>query len=613
MIKALNPENTRLLPGIFKDRASINRNYLMKLDTHCLLQNYYLEAGMQINGMQTIYDPSNAKIHWGWESPTCQLRGHFLGHWLSAASMLISTNDDKELKAKLDVIIDELEKCQKANGGKWVAPIPEKYFTILEKETYIWSPQYTMHKLILGLTHAYVYAKNKKALTILNNLADWYIKWTDKILKSDNPGIIYHGEEAGMTEVWAELYRLTEKPKYETLAQRYGNSELYDRLLKGQDGLSNTHMNASIPYFHGAAKLYQVTNDEKYLAILEKFWESAVEKRGTYCTGGQSAGEFWVAPNNLAACIGDRNQEFCTVYNMVRVADYLYQFTGKVEYLDYIETNIYNGFLAQQNKFTGMPTYFLPMKSGAKKLWGSETRDFWCCHGTMIQAQTLYPELCYYHNEEEDKVIVAQYIPSEAEIVNKDDKIKISQSIDMKYYAGETNFDDAISTQTSRWQMKFTIQANSEFTLAFRLPGWLTEQPKFYLNGAEIDVSIKSGYLNIKKLWKDDVVTVYFPTKLTTTSLSDMPEKVAIQEGPIVLAGLTDNDYGLKYDDLSKLLRPAKEHTYSAFPWQQSTYRTVNQSKETTFIPLYEVTDEQYTLYFTKKEESQEFILSKRQ
>ena len=81
-----------------------------------------------------------------------------------------------------------------------------------------------------------------------------------------------------------------------------------------------------------------------------------------------------------------------------------------------------------------------------------------------------------------------------------------------------------------------------------------------------------------------------------------MPEKVALMEGPIVLASLSDNDYGLKAPSgAASILRKAQEHTYSTFPWQQSTYRTVSQDKETTFIPLYEVTDQSYTVYWTKK------------
>ena len=45
--------------------------------------------------------------------------------------------------------------------------------------------------------------------------------------------------------------------------------------------------------------------------------------RGTYCTGGQTSGEVWTPPFEFAARLGDKNQEHCTVYNMIRLADYL--------------------------------------------------------------------------------------------------------------------------------------------------------------------------------------------------------------------------------------------------------------------------------------------------
>lgn len=604
MINSIKNGKVKLLPGLFAERADINRKYLLSLDTQCLLQNFYWEAGIIIPGLQVIDNPEKANIHWGWEAPTCQLRGHFLGHWLSAAAMLIAVNDDSELKAKLNVIIEELDRCQKLNDGKWIGPFPEKYFTKLEKNDYIWSPQYTMHKLIMGLIDANKYAGNKKALTILNNLADWYIKWTDKVLKSDNPAAIYKGEQGGMIEEWEELFRLTNKPKYQTLAERYSNPSIFDDLLKGKDPLSNTHQNASIPFIHGAAKLYEVTGDKKYLDILERFWKCAVIDRESFCTGGQGAGEFWIPPHKTGSFIGQRNQEFCTVYNMVRVADYLFRFTGNASYLDYIEKNLYNGFLAQQNKENGMPTYFLPLQSGSVKKWGSKTRDFWCCHGTMVQAQTLYPALCYYQSEDLSQIYVSQYIPSEGNFQIGDDKIKITQTLAMKYYNDTALFDDKDDSFSSRWLIKFKVEANSEFTLSLRIPSWIAEKPTVKINGSEIDVAGKCNkcdFLNIKKTWKDDEIIVYLSAAVTEASLSDMPEKAAVMEGPIVLAGLSDNDYGLKAaDGLPAILRQAQEHTYSSFPWQQSTYRTISQEREITFVPLYEITEEQYTVYWTK-------------
>lgn len=605
MIESIKTGKVHLLPGIFSERANINRKYLMSLDSQCLLQNYYWEAGIIIPGLQIVENPETANIHWGWEAPTCQLRGHFLGHWLSAASLLISTNDDAELKAKLDYIIEELDKCQKLNGGKWIGPFPEKYFTKLEKGEYIWSPQYTMHKLILGLTHANIYAGNKKALSILNNLADWYIKWTDKVLKSDSSWTIYSGEQGGMIEVWAELFRITGKQKYETLYQRYANPSIFEDLLNDKDPLTNSHMNASIPFIHGAAKIYEITKEKKYLDILEKFWKCGVTDRESYCTGGQGAGEFWTPPHQAGSFIGERNQEFCTVYNMVRVADYLFRYTGNAIYLDYIEKNLYNGFLAQQNKETGMPTYFLPLKSGSKKKWGSQTRDFWCCHGTMVQSQTIYPELCYYQSTEEPRIFVGQYIPSEGNFIIGEDKVKICQTVSMKYYNDTALFDDGDSSQNNRWQLKFTVKADSEFTLSLRIPNWIAGRPKVTVSGSEINIPEncdKCGFLNIKKIWKEDEIIVYLPAEIRETKLSDIPEKAALMEGPIVLAGISDNDYGIKAPaGIASVLRKSQEHTYSTFPWLQSNYKTISQEKETTFVPLYEITDEQYTVYWTKK------------
>ncbi len=74
---------------------------------------------------------------------------------------------------------------------------------------------------------------------------------------------------------------------------------------------------------------------------------------------------------------------------------------------------IYNGFLAQQSKETGMPTYFLPMTTGSKKKWASKRNDFWCCQGTMIQSATKYPEMIYSADDEDRILYVNQYIPSE--------------------------------------------------------------------------------------------------------------------------------------------------------------------------------------------------------
>ena len=592
MPTSINIESAHLLPGLFKERADINRAYLMELKTEDLLQNFYLEAGIRT-------DRDVTEMHLGWESPTCQLRGHFLGHWLSAASMLVAQNNDRELKAKLDIIIDELERCQKLNGGRWIGSIPEKYFEKLEKNEYIWSPQYTLHKTLLGLYHSAMYAKNEKALAILDSAADWYIDWTEKMEKV-NPHAVYSGEEGGMLEVWAGLYQLTGAEKYLTLAEKYSHPSIFGKLDNNGDPLSNCHANASIPWAHGAAKMYEATGDEKWLDLVKRFWKCAVTDREAFCTGGQNSGEFWIPPHKLGMFIGERTQEFCTVYNMTRLADYLFRFTGGSEYLDYIERNLYNGFLAQQNKFTGMPAYFLPMKAGSAKKWGSKTRDFWCCHGTTVQAHTIYPQLCWY--EDGSRLIVAQYINSE---YKRSENVTVTQSVDMKYYNDGAAFDEHDDSRMSRWYIKLNVRANSpeRFTLSLRIPEWVKGQPIISVNGTEVQTNANNGFVDIDRTWENNTVNVYLPAALTTSSLPDMPQLTAFADGPVVLAGLCEKDCGIytETDAPESALAYVTEHTYSTFPWQQSVYRTVNQPENFDFIPLYDITDEKYTVYFTRK------------
>lgn len=595
MLTPCSPDRVSLLPSLFQERSALNRAYLMELDSQCLLQNFYLEAGIIMPGLQVVDDPATARLHWGWEAPTCQLRGHFLGHWLSAAAMLIQTEHARELKAKLDGIIDELDRCRILNGGSWIGPFPEKYFGKLERNEYIWSPQYTMHKLLMGLYHSYLYADSQKALELLSHSAQWYLDWTAR-MEQVNPHAVYSGEEGGMLEIWAGLYADTRDERFLTLAERYSHPSIFRKLADGGDPLSNSHANASIPWAHGAARMYEVTKDAKWLDCALDFWKCAVRDRDAYCTGGQNAGEFWIPPHLNGRFLGERNQEFCTVYNMVRLAEYLYRFTGQSEYADYIEKNLYNGFLAQQNKFTGMPTYFLPMRAGSRKKWGSKTHDFWCCHGTTVQAHALYPRLCYY--ESENTLTVSQYIPS----VCKWGDVTVRQSTDMKYYNDQAFFDETDSSQMSRWLFKFEVEANdTPFTLALRIPAWVKGAPTLRINGKNVEVPVTDGYLRLTRTWGKDTVHLFLPSALTLSYLPDQPDLAAVVDGPIVLAGLIDADCGLKIDPAhpEQTLAEYTEHTYSTFPWLQNCYRTLGQAKNFTFVPLYDITDEAYTLYFT--------------
>jgi DUF1680 family protein len=135
-----------LRDAFFQKKVSANRAYLLALRREDLLQNFYLEAGL----WSTKDTPE--RCHGGWEAPTCQLRGHFLGHWLSAAARRCSVVMDPELKGKADFVVSEVGRCQRENGGQWAGSIPEKYMHWMARGKPVWAPHYTNHNHGSGAT-----------------------------------------------------------------------------------------------------------------------------------------------------------------------------------------------------------------------------------------------------------------------------------------------------------------------------------------------------------------------------------------------------------------------------------------------------------------------------
>lgn len=93
----------------------------MGLKSDNLLLSHYFETGLK------SFPYFSKDIHWGWDSPLSEIRGTFVGHWLSAASNLYVETKDPVIKQRADEIVSEIARCQEENGGQWAFPIPEKY------------------------------------------------------------------------------------------------------------------------------------------------------------------------------------------------------------------------------------------------------------------------------------------------------------------------------------------------------------------------------------------------------------------------------------------------------------------------------------------------------
>lgn len=608
-------KNVTLLEGELKRRANANRAYMMRLDRDNLLLNYRLEAGLYT----APYLPKN--IHGGWESPTCQLRGHFTGHWLSAAALHYSATGDMEMKGRADYIVNAIAECQQENGGEWAASIPEKYLHWIAGGKAVWAPQYAIHKTFMGLADMAQYAGNAQALEVADNFSKWFLRWSEKFTREQFDDIL-DVETGGMLEIWAQLYSMTKNDSYLKLMDKYYRVRLFDALLEGKDVLTNMHANTTIPEIIGCALAYEATGKQRWRDIVEAYWNQAVTQRGTYATGGQTCGEIWTPKQEMAARIGMKNQEYCTVYNMMRLAEFIFRWTGEAAYMDYRERNLYNGIMAQsywhvipshgaEDKYPhdGLLTYFLPLQPGARKGWATETEDFFCCHGTLVQSNAQLNRGIYYRQE--DSLIVCQYIDSQVAFEFGDTAVTVLQKYDSlagsfhmsSTSVGKQGFDDTtheVPNHPDAHVACFQITADKpvKLVLKLRIPTW-AKGWELLLNGENIRPSAaEKGFIIIDRVWdKKDSLRLVLPKQITAVPLPGNENMTAFLYGPIVLAGLCDEERTLSLNSKKpeELLTHDNEREWGSW---KSTFKVTGQQNGMRFIPLYEVGYERYSVYF---------------
>jgi DUF1680 family protein len=597
-----------LLPGLFDARRQLNRRYLLSLSVENLLQNHRLEAGIGRSGILRGDMTAGDDRHWGWETPGSPMRGHFVGHWLSAAAREVAVTHDAELRARVDAVVRGLEECQNENGDGWVFGISPRLFHRLAAGKAVWAPQYVAHKTLMGLVDVVRDLGDRRALKIAVNAASWFDAWSSGMDRERFTDLL-DIETGGMIEVWADLLELcADGPSandvagvelFARLLERYRHSRFFDPLVAGHDVLTNGHANTTIPEVLGAARAYEVTGDARWRAVVEAYWRSAVTDRGAFCTGGQSAGEIWTPPFEFAARRGDKNQEHCVVYNMIRLADVLFRWTGDVEYLDYIEANTLNGILAQQHPDTGMVAYFLPLAGGARKNWGSPTEHFWCCHGTLVQAHTRHSSTIYY--EAEQSITVAQYIPSTLATVagGVPVTIELETGDDMTDVAGGGGSSAGSRHRPQAWniRLKVTAERAVRTTIRLRVPGWVVGEPVLHVNGTPVEPVSQHGFIELRQEWQDDEIQLRLPVGIRAVGIPDEPETVAFACGPVVLAGECDAEVtiDLRGGSAVDLIRPHNERQWTQW---LSGWRIVGQDVSIQLRPLYEIADESYSVYF---------------
>lgn len=586
----------RLDGGEAGRRYELNRAYLAELEPRNLLQNHLFEAG--------VWGPNQKPegIHWGWESPTSLVRGFFVGHWMAATARTAMVTDDAVLRARLDQVVAELGRCQEENGGEWVFSIPEKYLHRLARGRATWAAQYIVQKTLHGLVDTHVHTGNAQALDIAVAAARWFTRWTRQFSREEFDGIL-DAETCAMQETFADLYAVTGDDEHLELVHTYERRRLSEALLAGDDPLTNRHANTTIPEAHGAARAYEVTGDHRFRDVVEAYWRCAVSERDAFATGGQTSGEFWTPPGRLAARLGPHTQEHCTVHNLIRLADYLLRWTGDATYGDYIERNRWNGVFAQQHPTDGMVAYFLPLRAGSRKVWGTRTETFWCCHGTLVEAHAGHPQQVLF--ETDAGLAVDQYLAATARWSRHGVPVEVSLGDGPHRQADvagrvDLRLDPGPATRPGHLEHHLVVRTGApvDFEVSLRVPEWVAGPVEVAVDGALVDVDVTGGRAALTRRWEGTtVVDVRLPKRVRAVPLPDEPGTVAFRDGPVLLAGLCDEERRLVGDveDPESFLVPENEREFSQW---NGTWRVVGQVRGLRFVPLHEIADDAYTVYF---------------
>ena len=583
-------KNVRLGEGAFREAAEANRRYLKTLLPDRLLHTFRLTAGL----------PSSAEPLGDWEKPDCELRGHFVGgHYLSACALAFASSEDEELKRNADLMVAELAKCQAQHKNGYLSAFPQEYFDRLRDGVNVWAPFYTYHKIMAGHLDMYTLAGNEQALESAEKMAKWVRAWTDPLSDSQMQRILLV-EYGGMGEVLCNLYGVTGKREYLTLAQRFDKKWFFDALAAHRDELKGLHVNTHIPQVIAAARLYQLTGDRRYWNIAEYFWNEVSSER-SYCTGGTSNFEEWRSePGVLSTQLSSQTTEDCCAYNMMKLTRHLFSWSPRAQYMDYYERVLFNHRMGTIDPATGTTVYYLPLGNGYSKIYAKPFDSFWCCNGTAAEEFAKLTDTIYFHDQ--DSIFVNLYIASE---VNWPEKwLRLTQ---------HTSFPEEQETT-------FTISAAKpvDVDLKLRVPYW-AKTGSVKVNGKTLPAFADPGsYLVLRGPWKTgDRVELSVPMHLHGAPMPDKQSLLAAMYGPLVLAARFEEEPREKWyrhftadekqaaaselqvkgkiDEPSSWLEPAGG---------KLNFRTAGQTQPTTFVPLSSILHERYSVYVEVKEKN---------
>ena len=354
---AFNYSDVRLLDGPFKRAMEVDQRWLKTADVNRFLHNFRVMAGIR----------TTAQAFGGWETLDCELRGHSLGHFLSALALMYASTGDEQYRVKGVELVEGLAECQQALGTSgYLSAFPEHFIDrAIQGGDVVWAPWYTLHKMFAGLLDQYTLCQNQQAYEVLMKMCNWAYNKLKPLAEEDLQRMLL-AEFGGMPEALYNIYAVSGDVRHKELAEMFYHYRILDTLAAKKDSLAGLHANTQIPKVIAEARGYELTGNRKAADIAAFFWNSVVNDH-SYVTGGNSDKEVFSKPRELSCNLSDNTTETCNTYNMLKLTRHLFTWEALPHYADYYERALYNHILSSQDSVSGGVTYYHTLHPGSAK------------------------------------------------------------------------------------------------------------------------------------------------------------------------------------------------------------------------------------------------------
>ncbi|MCH9276540.1 glycoside hydrolase family 127 protein [Bifidobacterium amazonense] len=609
-VKAYEPfpiDQVTLHEGEFLRRQELVKRYVLGFDVDRLMHTFRINAGLG----------SDAKPLGGWESPDCGLRGHFVGHFLSAASKFCvdgnnGAQESELLHDKVDGIVTVMKRCARRNG--YLSAFPESDLDRLEDQECqgVWAPYYTLHKILQGLLDAYRYAGNGDALELAVDLVHYVERRFDRLGFWKIDSILHPtrlnpvNEYGGIGDSMYTLYRMTgDEPTLRT-AMLFDREYFVGNLASGRDILEDLHANTHLPMVMAMMQRYEITGEARYRDAAEQFYRflftrtfangSNSSKATHYsATGVSSKAEHWGAPNDLHDALTGGESESCNGHNTESIVSELFCWNGGSDLLAHLARLKFNAVLNCMSPSTGLSQYHQPMGVAVYKVFSTPDESFWCCTGTGVEGGSDLQKDIWFKGTDADGVptiALAAFIASCLRWSERGLTLDLRSTYPEALSASiEMHTDPLRDGCRTRLLLRRDLVSSVDVTDAQGIP-------------LPASIQYDDGFVSVLRVFRNgDMVRIGLREALCEEPLIREPNRIALLRGDVLLAGLGDTgDIGpLPPEDLNDRCRriTTAEETGRRHGDDGILYELSTSSGTVDLAPLYMVDAERrYTVYF---------------